>query len=96
VAAIAVTATPATTLRYLMTERTLRPPLPIPSRRPTLLVGMITLMSKVPRSNFHRSTSATNNSSSPTTRWFDRSIAGILFAIEPLCGRGDMIAPSSR
>jgi hypothetical protein len=53
---------------------------------PTLLVGTITLISKLSRPYFHQSSSATNNCSSSTTRWFDRSIAGILFTIEPLYG----------
>jgi hypothetical protein len=91
-----VTAALPTTLRHLMTCEHAPLPTTHDTALPTLLVGTITLMSKVSQSNFHQSTSATNNTSSATTRWFDRSIAGILFAIEPLCGRGDMIAPSSR
>jgi hypothetical protein len=62
----------------------------------TLLVGTVTLISELPRPDFHQSSSAKSNSSSPAARRFDLSIIGILLAIDLLCGFDEMIAPSSR
>jgi hypothetical protein len=96
VAPIAVTATSATTLRYLMTERTLCPPPPIPSCLPTLLRATITLVSQRPRDRTsiidfcHQRQLVLNHA---TVRSND---AGISLTIEPLYGRDDMIASSSR
>ena len=71
---LVVTAVPHTTLRYLMTAEHASLPTTHDTVLSTLLVGTVTLISELPRPDFHQPYSAKSNSSSPTARLFDLSI----------------------